>query len=77
MQRAMLPNSSSILYNHNSLYARHKDLFMFNIKQARLDLREGQFIENDGYGSVWSLKKAQPSSRSLVGIHTILQVNTV
>jgi hypothetical protein len=50
---------------------------MFNIKQARLDLREGQFIENDGYGSVWSSKKAQPSSRSSLGIHTILQVNTV
>jgi hypothetical protein len=32
---------------------------------------QGQFIENDGYGSVSSLKKAQPSSRSSVGIHTL------
>jgi hypothetical protein len=41
------------------------------------DLRQGQFIENDGYGSVSSLKKAQQSSRMSVGIHTNLQFNTV
>jgi hypothetical protein len=42
-----------------------------------MDLRQGQLIENDSYGSVSILKKAQPSSRSFVGYHTILEADTV
>jgi hypothetical protein len=42
-----------------------------------MELGQGQLIENDGYGLVSILKKAQLSSRSSVGFHTIVEVDSV
>jgi hypothetical protein len=41
------------------------------------ELGQGQLIENEGHSSVSILKKAQLSSRSSVGFHTIVEVDSV